>query len=312
MRDGALEAWRDFRLLTAVATHLARCAEQTCVGKGRRSIGLTLFEYVCSMADGIIRIVSECWFDVEARAAVRSFPPLAVLTRSLLDGYAQFHFLAAEDVSEDERSFRYCICNIYDRCRESQIGEGYVQELESMTSERGQDDGAPVAWPAAAKKAEEQAEQFRGELFSSSFYQRVLCPECQRFWKSRWKRGYEMCRRAIWKRAGIRELARRSGWFHLSSYVHAGPVAIHELAQAQPGVHLQYVPHWAGCVGLAIKRFLSLFPEREQALAPDEHEIIRQCSHWVQWVSDTAGTADSGHGPRDVGCTACWMRAQPA
>jgi len=309
MRKDVLEPWRDFKLLTAVATHLARNAHLTSVGKGRRSIGLILFEYMCSMADGLLRLAPECIFDLEGRAAARAFPPLAVLTRSLLDGYAQFHFLAAENVTDDERSFRYLICNITDRSREGQIGEGFAEELDGFSGAPAQDDAKQAR--AKVQQLDEQVKQFRDELLNSPFYREVLCRPCQEFWDKNWRRGYELCRGAIWRRAGIRGLERRSSWLHLSSYVHAGPIAVHELAQTPPGFHLQYVPHWAGCVCLAIKHFLSLFPEREQALALDEREPIRHCAHWVQFVSDTADTTSSECRPSSVGCTACWMRARP-
>lgn len=277
----------DLALLTAAAFELSKKAAGRCGVERRLEYASHVFVAVCLSADGILRLHPESGF---YRAAgdqhVWHVTGIAALSRVLMEACANLHYFALEDVTEEEREFRFLLADL--QCHSDRLR--WVTCLrEERRKQQGQArDGQAVSVSTSSPEHEREIgalpgriERLSAELCSNDFYKHLSCSGRRKMKK---QHGFLHTRKERAERAGVARACYEAEYGHQSAYVHTGPLAVEQSAafraddpQARMLLIDMPIRSCCGYLALAVRHFLTLFPDLEETLPPEVRELVAYC-----------------------------------
>lgn len=196
----------DFLLVTGAARKVCATLAKTHVQTTRHSYASIVNDKLLAHAVSMSRIIprreatSDLLWDLSSVSA---------LSRCILDAYHTLAYLAIEDVSEDERNFRYCLLSLHDSRRRLKVAEALASS------------------PSVLEQLKGEFVQVQEELQESKFLaalpekeRKSLLKEPPDFYNSRSERN---------KASGVDDAFYVSAQIYLSQFVHTHGFGIHQL-----------------------------------------------------------------------------------
>ena len=279
---------QDFGFLTAAAFELSKRAAGRRGVERRLEYASHVFVAVCLTADGILRLHPESGFYCAAgNEDVWHATAIAALSRVLMEACANLHYFALEEADADEREFRFLLADLHSESERLKWIKCLREERRRPQRRSGEEETASVFTSSPEHERRVNAlpktiEKLSEKLRSNDFCKR-LCPSCRRKWL-RGKQGFFHTRKQRAEQAGIARVCYEAEYGHQSAYVHTGPLAVEQIAafraddlEARALLIDAPIRSCCGYLALAVRHFLTLFPDIEEALPPEVCELVGDC-----------------------------------
>jgi hypothetical protein len=196
---------------------------------------------------------------------------LCAIVRALIDSYYAMYYIAADQVSAEERSFREALWNFQGEYKRLRL----LHLIKSNSPE--------------VSKLQEEVDRLKAVVIQHTFFAR-LPPERQK----RARKGnlpLHLSNSELSSRAGIQPDYYKAAYEFLSSYIHTYPFSLSQVAKFRAGdleslqlvsLTLQYC---LAFLCFATRDFLTLFPDVADLLGKDVSDVI---DVWVYVVANSA------------------------
>jgi hypothetical protein len=238
----------DLEHLTALAWSVLGIAEKEAEDQPLSIYALAIFKGICLTADAVLRLHPDSSYSVPWGRKVWNPTSAAALARVIVEATINLHYFAVDDVSPEERQFRFIIANLHGAREDKDTAalidamhpeEGPVPDDWSGLDLRQQHEMLPRLM---RKQAPRKVEFWEGELRRNAYFAR-LSPAQQAKWlpgKRLYDRngryrggtvdaGFVLPRIQRAERAGVVGPLYRVQQRHLSSHVHVAPHAVEQI-----------------------------------------------------------------------------------
>ncbi len=287
----------DFGCLAILAFRLS-AASAGQAGSGRRlEYASHIFTAVCLTADALLKTHPESgpW----SNAAPHVWNPVATATlaRVLMEAAINLHYFCVDEIEEDEREFRFLIADLHCVRERLYMSDCIRAERDSFAPRIGQE------IHPEGQRLREQADVFRANLHNqvhalitrlrANAHFQSLGEKNRRKWEEgdfsnagRYRgKGFALEFRERAERACLASSVYDAEYRHLSSYLHSAPSAIDQIAgfgsdpaAMQDMVVPTLIRSCCGYLAIAIRYFLSLFPECTRLVDADACQLIDVCT----------------------------------
>jgi len=315
-------ALNDFTALMRVVRQVAPVLRRSTLPRGRLRVGAAYSLFIFSVADAIARVMSDNdAVSPSSAAGLPRLPPLASLTRQLLEAFAWFRFLAIQPESEDEAGFRFIVASLHAAYDEHRDAASYADGLGEM--ERS---GRMETTPEEHRRQVQDVRTYQGERtrrirrlkgeIKRCPFMAALCSKCQAYWTDRdidLSRGFGPLRDAVFENTGLGPHIRGLEYDELSAFVHAAPSAIMKTFEKHSRgfeFHLRYFHLWSGCLAPVVQYMVSLLPLDDRSTTVGDRKSVDECCcHYAQFLTGMQAQSAAATGQLDPDkCPTCWLR----
>jgi len=287
--------------LTALAFQTLEQLEKLDVTEGYLTFARAIFKGVCLGADAMLRLHPESCHHAPWGRPGWNPTAMAALARVLLDGCVTLHYFALDDVTQEEREFRFIVANLH--CMREREDSARIMEA-GRPLEPPPDDWSDVPqseYPVMKARLDrsqipKQLEHWRDELARNNHFIGLPLGE-----RAKWLDGKGLYNThgeygGGGQDAGFvlrrRERARRAGFSmdrydllyrHLSAHSHIAPHAISQLRAFNPGdkyslaVIERSVQVASAAVAVATQFVTQAFLDCEVRVTPDLLSLLLVC-----------------------------------
>ena len=261
MNKKYLESVKDFEDLFKFAIKLSKDTHGREVDTRRKEVASFIFTKICLHCASILRILPKSSFSqTKNEFEVWDYTSLAVLTRSVIDAYYVFYYLCSDEITVDEREFRFLVWDYHSENRR-------LKQLKLIGSEHKD---LPDIEKNVLKLKDKVKAHKNLSVLEKNFRKGIVRGEIP----------FILTNLDIAKSAGINEQYHKASYMYLSSYIHTFPFAISQTSAIK---NLDQIielakPILDQCFGylcLCIRDFIILFPDQKVYLVGALQEKIK-------------------------------------
>jgi len=225
-------------------------------------VGALLFAKLCSHSRAMLTLAPVAPLGCAAPPSMELWDvsSMAVLSRAVIDTYYVFFYLSVEQVGKKVREFRFLVWNYHAENRR-------LKKLQLIKSQNPQ-----------VKEIEERTKELKESIVSNPIYLKQTPNRRKKIRNG--DLGIFATNTMLSESAGIKPDYYKATYIHLSSYVHAYPFSLQQLAQFRAGddgslllikVVIEYCTAFL-CLG--VRDFLSLWPDQKAVIDADTMRIL--------------------------------------
>ena len=221
----------------------------------RKYWGSIIFSKICLTAIGVLRFLPDSVFYTRTNnLEIWDISSICILSRSLIDAYYVFFYLAIDNISDDEFTFRLILWELHSVCERLSM----LKLIKSKIS--------------AIPDLIQEIDRLKERLKHNAYYRELRTGKKDKFISGKY--GLSLDRNQISKKVGINVDYANMIYKDLSQYVHSYTISISVLNKLKPGspdffrLATTIICHCICYMWLSIRDFQRLFPDQGVSFSP--------------------------------------------